>query len=183
MEACGADNVAVIEHDAYYHAQDDLSPEERSRINYDHPDALETALLVQHLTSLRAGSPVEIPVYDFEHHARKPETVTAHPRPTIIVEGILVLAEKELRELMDIRVFVDTDADIRILRRLKRDIAKRGRSFESVVEQYLATVRPMHLEFVEPSKRHAHIIMPEGARNVVALDMLLTKIGSILASQ
>ena len=156
-----------------------MSPAERARVNYDHPDALETSLLVEHVGALLEGESVEVPVYDFSTHTRTAETVPLAPRKVVIVEGILVLAEPELRALMAIRVFVDTDADIRMIRRLRRDMRDRGRSLESVVAQYLETVRPMHLEFVEPSKRHAHIIVPEGGENFVAVDMLVARIDAI----
>jgi len=177
----GSEAVAFIQHDSYYCDRSDLSHQERSNLNYDHPDALETTLLVEHLTQLRARRRVEVPVYDFTQHARTALTVAVEPRQVIIVEGILILADRALRELMDIRVFVDTDSDLRILRRIHRDLNERGRSLESVVQQYLGSVRPMHLEFVEPSKRYAHLIIPEGGHNRVAVDMLLTKIRSIVA--
>lgn len=180
IEALGPADVSRIEHDAYYHDHSELTPGERARINYDHPDALETTLLIHHVRQLKAGRTVEVPTYDFTAHQRLPDTQTVTPQRVVIVEGILVLAERGLRDLMDIRVFVDTDADLRFLRRLRRDISSRRRTFESVVEQYLRTVRPMHLEFVEPSKRNAHIIIPEGAENTVAVDMLITKIRAIL---
>ncbi len=177
--ALGPGHVTVVQHDSYYRDRSGMSPAERSAVNYDHPDALETSLLVGHVRTLLGGEPVKVPVYDFATHTRTADTVEALPRCAVIVEGILVLADPELRELMDIRVFVDTDADLRIVRRLKRDVAKRGRSMESVVSQYLETVRPMHLEFVEPSKRHAHVIIPEGGQNLVGVDMLITKVRSI----
>jgi uridine kinase len=175
----GPDDVAVIQHDSYYRDRSRLPPEERARINYDHPDALETPLLVAHVKALQAGQPVEVPVYDFPSHTRSPEVVPLAPRRVVILEGILVLAEPALRALMDIRVFVDTDADIRMIRRLRRDMRDRGRTLDSVVEQYLETVRPMHMEFVEPSKRHAHVIVPEGGENLVAVDMLVARILSL----
>lgn len=177
----GKQQVTVIHHDSYYREVTHLSFEERTRINYDHPDSLETALLVAHLHMLRAGQPVDVPVYDFAQHNRAAETESAEPRKVIIVDGLLVLWDAELRKMMDIKVFVDTDADVRFIRRLKRDIDERGRSAASVIEQYTATVRPMHLEFVEPSKRYADIILPEGGYNTVGVDMLLTKIKSVLA--
>jgi uridine kinase len=149
-------------------------------VNYDHPNALETPLLVEHLKTLASGSPVEIPVYDFASHERTNETTTAEPREVIFLEGILILSDMTLRELMDIKIFVDTDADLRLIRRMERDIANRGRTLDAVVSQYLRTVRPMHLEFVEPSKRYADVIIPEGGHNEVAVDMLFTKIASIL---
>jgi uridine kinase len=179
VNALGPDGVTVIQHDSYYRDRGALAPEERASLNYDHPDALETELLVEHVRALVAGCPVRVPVYDFATHTRSGRTVVAVPRGAIIVEGILVLADAALRALMDIRVFVDTDADLRIIRRLERDVADRGRSLGSVLSQYLATVRPMHLEFVEPSKRWAHLIVPEGGENLVAVDMLITKIRSL----
>jgi uridine kinase len=182
IRGLGRGQVTVLHHDSYYCDAGHLPFEERARINYDHPDSLETPLLVDHLRRLMRGEPVEVPVYDFARHARRPETEAAYSRKVIILDGLLILWAKELRDLMDIKVYVDTDADIRFIRRLKRDMAERGRSAESVVEQYMATVRPMHLEFVEPSKRYADIIVPEGGFNRVAVDMLLTKVKSILAT-
>jgi uridine kinase len=158
-----------------------LRLEERAALNYDHPDSLETDLLVRHLHELRAGHAVEIPAYDFARYARQAVTVPALPRKTIIVEGILIFADAPLRTLMDVKVFVDTDDDTRFIRRLQRDLAERGRTVASVIEQYLATVKPMHLEFVEPSKRYADIIIPRGGHNTVAIDMLLTLIRSLAA--
>ena len=175
----GPEDVAVVQHDSYYRDRSGIPPAERAGINYDHPDALETSLLVEHLRALREGHPVDVPVYDFSTHTRTTEVVPLPPRKVVIVEGILVLAEPDLRDLMSMRVFVDTDADIRMIRRLRRDMRDRGRTLESVVEQYLETVRPMHLEFVEPSKRHAHIIIPEGGENEVAVDMLVARIHTI----
>lgn len=172
----------VLPHDAYYRDLRNLSLEQRERINFDHPDSLETELLAQHLVRLRAGETIEMPQYDFARHARQDETIPVHPVPLIIVEGILVFAEPKLRELMDLKIFVDTDADIRILRRIRRDIERRGRSFESIRDQYYATVRPMHLQFVEPSKRHADVILPEGGRTDVALDLILSKAHAIATS-
>ena len=182
IEGLGPDQVTVIHHDSYYRRHADLSPEDRQKLNYDHPDALETSLLIHHLEELRAGRPVEIPVYDFTRHDRLAETETAPPRKVIIVDGILILWDPALRSLLDIKVFVDTDADIRFIRRLTRDVAERGRSVDSVIRQYTETVRPMHLEFVEPSKRYADLIIPEGGHNSVAVDMLIAKIDSILRS-
>ena len=175
----GPEDVAVVQHDSYYRDRSGISPAERARINYDHPDALETSLLVEHVRALRAGHSVDVPVYDFATHTRTAEVVPLTPRKVVIVEGILVLAEPDLRDLMAMRVFVDTDADIRMIRRLRRDMRDRGRTLESVVEQYLETVRPMHLEFVEPSKRHAHVIVPEGGENDVAVQMLVARIQDI----
>lgn len=181
IESIGDDQVTVIEHDRYYRDRNDLRLEERAALNYDHPDSLETDLMVRHLNELRAGRAVEIPAYDFARHARQPITETALPRKAIIVEGILIYADADLRKLMDVKVFVDADDDTRFIRRLQRDIAERGRTVSSVIEQYLGTVKPMHLEFVEPSKRYADIIIPLGGYNTVAIDMLLTLIRSLAA--
>lgn len=180
LERVGAERIAYIQHDSYYRDMSHLPPQERARINYDHPDSLETALLVAHLRMLQAGQPVEVPIYDFTTHARLPETRRVEPRPVILVEGILVFAEPDLRALFDVKIFVDTDADIRFIRRLERDTRERGRSMQSVIEQYLTTVRPMHEEFVEPSKRYADIIIPRGGHNRVALDMVTSRILSLL---
>jgi uridine kinase len=176
----GADQVAVVHHDSYYRDTSHLSPAERAAINYDHPDSLETELLVSHLAELRQGRAVAVPVYDFAEHSRLQRREHVHPRKVVIVDGLLILWDRSLRALMDIKVYVDTDADLRFIRRLERDIRERGRSAESVVQQYLRTVRPMHLEFVEPSKRYADLILPEGGHNLVAVDMLVTKVRSIL---
>lgn len=154
--------VALLHHDAYYRHLADLSFEDRTRVNYDHPDSLETELLVDHLEALRAGLPIDHPVYDFANHLRADVTVPIRPAQVVVVEGILVLSDAALRAELDLKIFVDTDPDLRLARRLQRDIAERGRSVESVIEQYFATVRPMHLEFVEPSRRYADIIIPEG---------------------
>lgn len=181
IRGLGRGQVTVIHHDSYYRDTGDLPLEARVRINYDHPDSLETPLLVGHLHRLMRGESVEVPVYDFAQHERRAETERAEPRKVVILDGLLILWDPELRALMDIKIFVDTDADIRFIRRLKRDMAERGRSAESVVDQYLATVRPMHLEFVEPSKRYADVIVPEGGFNRVAVDMLLTKVQAILS--
>jgi len=181
IESIGDDQVTVLEHDRYYRDRNDLRLEERAALNYDHPDSLETDLLVQHVHTLRAGRTIQMPQYDFARHARQADTVTALPRKAIIVEGILIFADAALRALMDVKVFVDADADTRFIRRLQRDIADRGRTVPSVIEQYLGTVKPMHLEFVEPSKRYADIIIPVGGHNTVAIDMLLTLIRSLAA--
>jgi uridine kinase len=173
VESLGDRHVTVLEHDRYYRDRGDLRFEERAALNYDHPDALETDLLVRHVRTLREGRPVEAPVYDFTMHARKAVTETIQPRRAIIIEGILIFADQALRDLMDIKVFVDTDADTRFIRRLQRDVAERGRTMESVIDQYLSTVKPMHFEFVEPTKRYADIILPQGGHNAVAIDMLL----------
>ena len=172
----GKDRIEWISHDSYYRNFDALTPEERHKINFDHPDSLETELLARHLDVLCKGSSVEIPLYDFATHARKAATQRVEPRRVIIVEGILVLAEPELRKKIDIKLFVDTPPDIRFVRRLVRDIKSRGRTLESVVEQYLTTVRPMHEEFVEPSKRYADLIIPEGGENQVAIDAIISRV-------
>jgi uridine kinase len=169
----------TIDHDAYYRDQGHLPPEERATINYDHPAALESALLADHLRALRAGDVVDIPIYDFATHTRRRDTRRVNPAPVIIVEGILVFCEAALREQMDIKIFVDTDPDIRLMRRIRRDLEQRGRTFQSVRDQYYATVRPMHIEYVEPTKRWADLIVPEGGDNRVALDVLLGQLGRI----
>ena len=176
----GPRQVTVLHHDSYYRDVQHMPLEERVKINYDHPDSLETSLLVRHLHMLGEGQVVQVPIYDFTAHLRSTETQLMEPRKVVIVDGLLILWDRELRELMDIKVFVDTDPDLRFIRRLSRDIEERGRSAESVIEQYLATVRPMHLEFVEPSKRYADVIIPQGGHNLVGVDMLLTKIRSVL---
>lgn len=177
----GTDRIAWISHDSYYRNFDALSAEERHRINFDHPDSLETELLVRHLDVLCKGSSVEVPLYDFTTHARRTETQRVEPRKVVIVEGILVLAEPELRKRIDIKLYVDTPADIRFVRRLMRDITDRGRTVESVVDQYVKTVRPMHEEFVEPSKRYADLIIPEGGENQVALDAIVARVEHLLS--
>jgi uridine kinase len=169
----------VIEHDAYYRDQSALSPDERAAINYDHPSSLESALLADHLRALRSGEPVELPIYDFVTHTRRRETRRVAPAPVILVEGILVFVEAAVREQLDIKIFVDTDPDIRLMRRIRRDLEQRGRSFQSVRDQYYATVRPMHLEYVEPSKRWADLILPEGGDNRVALELLLGRLARV----
>ena len=167
------DVVSVLSHDNYYRRLDHLDLEERRKVNYDEPKALETELMSQHLEQLRRGEAIDCPVYDFAEHNRSNEVLRIEPRPVIIVEGILIFENKPLRDLMDIRIFVDTDADIRICRRIKRDVNKRGRSVESVIEQYQTTVKPMHEKYVEPSKRYAHIVVPEGGKNTVAVEMIM----------
>ena len=169
----GPDEVSVLNHDSYYKCHDELPYEERCKLNYDHPDSFDTPLLVEHLKVLRAGQPVKVPIYDYSIHNRTDRTVTVYPAPVIIVEGILIFASPELCEQMDMKVYVDTDADVRILRRIMRDVKQRGRTLDSVVEQYLTTVKPMHEQFVEPSKRKADLIVPEGGRNPVALQLLI----------
>lgn len=169
----------TIEHDAYYRDQSHLPFDERTVINYDHPSALESSLLVHHLRELRAGNAVDVPIYDFARHTRSSETRRVEAAPVIVVEGILVFTVAELRAEMDVKIFVDTDPDIRLMRRIRRDLEQRGRTFQSVREQYYATVRPMHLEHVEPTKRWADLIIPEGGDNHVALDVLLGRLGRI----
>jgi len=174
--------VSVIDHDAYYRDRSDLTFEQRTELNYDHPDSLENELLVQHLDALRRGESVDVPQYDFATHARRAERRRVTPTPVIVVEGILVFADEELRKRLDVKIFVDTDADIRVFRRIRRDLEQRGRSFQSIRDQYYRTVRPMHLQFVEPSKRWADLIIPEGGNNHVALDMILGKLSHVLAT-
>ena len=183
VEALSEKNAIVLSHDWYYTDRPELSLEARAQLNYDHPDSMDTGLLVEHLRRLRAGETIERPTYDFATYSRLPEVVGVEPRPAIIVEGILIFESAPLRELMDIRIFVDTDADIRFIRRLKRDVNKRGRTVESVIEQYMTTVRPMHLEFVEPSKRFADVIIPEGGHNEVGIDLVIQKIRSLVPGQ
>jgi len=179
LSRVGPERIAHLEQDAYYRDLSHLPLEERTRLNFDHPDALETELLVAHLRQLIHGYAVEVPRYDFTTYTRLSQTRHVEPKPVILVEGLLILAEKALRNLLDIKVYVDTDADLRLIRRLRRDLIERGRSIESVINQYLETVRPMHLEFVEPSKRYADIIIPEGGYNRVALDMIVARIEEI----
>jgi uridine kinase len=180
QEAVNINHIAYIQHDNYYRDQGQLSMDQRVRTNYDHPDSLETELLVQHLVSLRAGQAIEMPMYDFSLHTRSTQTQRIEPAPIILLEGILIFVEKELRELMDVRIFVDTDADIRFIRRLRRDMNERERSLDSVVQQYMGTVRPMHMEFVEPSKRYADIIVPRGGDNRVAMEMIVSRVDALL---
>ncbi len=180
LEQVGWSRIAFIQHDSYYHDAANLPLDARAKLNFDHPDALETSLLIKHLQLLRSGQAVDIPVYDFRTHTRRAETRRVIPEPVILVEGILIFVEPALRALFDVKIFVDTDPDIRFIRRLTRDMKERGRSLDSVVEQYLYTVRPMHLEFVEPSKRYADVIIPEGGRNTVALDLVVSRIQALL---
>ncbi len=181
LERVGFDHVAYVPHDAYYRDASDLPPVERAQLNFDHPDSLDNDLMIEHLRQLQAGQTVEIPVYDFKTDRRLTETRRVAPQPVIMVEGILIFADKRLRDLMDMKVFVDTDADLRFIRRLQRDLEERGRSAQSVIGQYLRTVRPMHLEFVEPSKRYADVIIPEGGFNEVAIDMVATRLRALVA--
>ena len=179
----GEHEVSVINHDSYYKRHDELPYEERCKLNYDHPDSFDTELLVEHLRALRRGEPVQVPVYNYAIHNRSDKTVTVSPAPVIIVEGILIFDSAELCDMMDLKVFVDTDADVRILRRIVRDVKSRGRTLDSVVNQYLTTVKPMHEQFVEPSKRKADLIVPEGGRNEVALDMLIKWVSNHLQTE
>ncbi len=177
-------DIAMVEQDAYYKDQSDLPMEERVKTNYDHPLAFDNDLLIRNLNQLIEGKSIEKPIYDFETHTRyKDQTVTVNPKSIIILEGIMILEDERLRNLLDIKIFVDTDADIRILRRIKRDINDRGRTIESVMQQYLSTVRPAHLQFIEPNKRYADIIIPEGGHNAVAIDLLVSKLRAIIQEQ
>ena len=180
LDRAGADNIALLPQDAYYKGLSDLPKAQREVVNFDHPASLETDLLVEHLKGLKANRSVEIPVYDFATHSRTNQTIRIDPQPIVLVEGILIFVESELRELFDVKIFVDTPADIRFIRRLQRDLTERGRSLESVIHQYQTTVRPMHMEFVEPSKRYADVIIPEGGLNTVAMDMVVSRIEALL---
>jgi uridine kinase len=181
LQSVSADEVVFIQQDLYYRNLKDMPLDYRNAANFDHPDALDNDLLVNHLKKLNAGEPVELPIYDFRTHTRLPDTTPIQAKPIVIVEGILIFAEPRLLEQMDIKVFVDTPDDIRFIRRLKRDIAERGRTLDSVIEQYIATVRPMHNQFVESSKRHADVIIPEGGHNLVSIDLISGKIRERLA--
>jgi len=183
IERVGSHRIACLSHDAYYRDLTHLSLEERQRVNFDHPDSLETDLLIQHIHQLKQWQPVHMPVYDFAHHTRTEETILVEPRRIILVDGILIFYEPALRALFDVKIFVDTDPDIRFIRRLQRDIVERGRTTDSVIRQYLETVRPMHLEFVEPTKRYADVIIPEGGMNIVALDMVIARIEKLLGEE
>ena len=180
LSRVGIEHISYLPHDAYYRDITHLSDAERQLINFDHPDTLETELMVKHLQELKAGNPVNIPIYDFAQHTRTKETIRVEPHPVVIAEGILIFSEPTLRELLDVKIFVDTDSDIRFIRRLQRDIAERGRTMESVIQQYLATVRPGHLEFVEPTKRFADVIILEGGYNEVGIEMLVARIKALL---
>jgi len=182
LESVSAQDVAFIQQDSYYRNLKDLPLDYRQAVNFDHPDALDNDLLVHHIRKLKAGGSVELPIYDFKTHSRLNETLVIEPKPIVIVEGILIYADARLLEQMDIKIFVDTPDDIRFIRRLRRDVAERGRTVDSVIEQYLATVRPMHMQFVEPSKRHADIIIPEGGHNLVSIDLISGKIRERLAN-
>lgn len=181
IERIGMDNIAYLPHDAYYKDMSHLDAHQRKEINFDHPNSLDTALMIDHIKQLQAFEPVEIPIYDFTRDRRTDHTLSVLPNPIILVEGILIFWEVELRKLFDIKIFVDTDADIRFIRRLKRDIVERGRTVESVIDRYLHTVRPMHMEFVEPSRRYADVIIPEGGYNTAAIDMVADRIRAMLS--
>jgi len=183
LDRVGANSIAFLPHDAYYKDLQHLAHAQRSLVNFDHPDSLETELLVVQLRALRNWETVQIPIYDFTHHSRTAQTRSIEPQPVILVEGILIFAEPDLLKMFDVKIFVDTPPDIRFIRRLQRDILERGRSVESVIHQYQTTVRPMHLEFVEPSKREADVIIPEGGLNTVAMDMVVTRIEALLSKR
>jgi uridine kinase len=183
LDAVGAAQVAYLPHDAYYREMNHLPFSERAHLNYDHPDSLETELLIKHVEELLAGRTVQVPVYDFTTHTRTQETRPVEPSPIILIDGILIFTNARLRGLMDIKVYVDTDGDVRFIRRLQRDMNERGRSLESIIDQYMETVRPMHLEFVEPSKRYADVIVPHGGLNRVAMDMVVARLIEMLNTQ
>jgi uridine kinase len=180
LQRVGADRIAYLPHDAYYRDLTHLPPIQRAQVNFDHPESLETELMIEHIQRLRAWQAIDLPVYDFAHHKRTEQFIHIEPQRVIMVEGILIFAEAELRKLFDVKIFVDTDSDVRLIRRIQRDINERGRTIESVINQYSSTVRPMHLEFVEPSKRYADVIIPEGGLNTVAMDMVIARIGNLL---
>lgn len=182
LKSVGAHRIAFLQHDAYYRDLSALPADQRKLVNFDHPNSLENELLIEHVIYLRNGQSINLPVYDFTTHTRSKEVIKVEPQRVIVVEGILIFAEPKLRELFDVKIFVDTDDDIRFIRRLQRDIADRGRSMEMVITQYMTTVRPMHLDFVEPSKRYADVIIPEGGRNKVALDMVIARVKWLINS-
>jgi uridine kinase len=182
LQRVGAHRIAYLPHDAYYRDLNDLPGNQRKEINFDHPDSLETEMLVEHILRLKAWQPIDLPIYDFTTHRRTNRVIPIQPQRVILVEGILIFGEPRLRELFDVKIFVDTDPDIRFIRRLERDINERARTTQSVIHQYLTTVRPMHLEFVEPSKRYADVIIPEGGMNMVAMDMVIARIETLLPS-
>jgi uridine kinase len=183
LERVGRDRIVYIQHDSYYRDLGHLPLEERRKLNFDHPDALETELLVSHLRKLRSGQSIEVPCYDFTTYQRRAEPRRVEPRRVILVEGILIFVDRELRDMMDIKLYVDTDPDLRFIRRLQRDLKERGRALETVIQQYLTTVRPMHLEFVEPSKRYADVIIPAGGFNETAIDMIVARVQGMLAGE
>ena len=180
LQRVGPDRIAFLQHDSYYKDLSGLPPTQRAEVNFDHPYSLETDLLIEHIAALRDGKAVEVPIYDFSAHSRTARTFTVQPRRVILVEGILIFTEAALRDMFDVKIFVDTDSDLRLIRRLERDIAERGRTVQSVIKQYQTTVRPMHLEFVEPSKRYADVIIPEGGFNTAALDMVVARVDALL---
>jgi uridine kinase len=182
LKGVGAHRIAFLQHDAYYRDWSALPADQRKLINFDHPNSLENELLIEHVVQLRNWQKIFLPVYDFTTHTRTKQVIEVEPQQVIVVEGILIFVEPRLRNLFDVKIFVDTDDDIRFIRRLQRDIAERGRSMDMVITQYMATVRPMHLDFVEPSKRYADVIIPEGGRNKVALDMVIARVESLLKS-
>jgi len=181
LERVGKDHIAYLPHAAYYRELNELPPDQKAAVNFDHPDSLETELMIEHINKLKDGQFIELPIYDFSTHSRTGKTIHVDPQRVIIVEGILIFAIPELRKLFDVKIFVDTNADVRFIRRLQRDITERGRTTEMVIHQYLTTVRPMHLEFAEPSKRYANIIIPEGGLNAVAMDMVIARIELLLS--
>ncbi|MBN1668012.1 MAG: uridine kinase [Anaerolineales bacterium] len=182
LERVGKERIAYLQHDAYYKDLRGLPAPQRAAVNFDHPNSLDTELMIAQIQALKAGQTIQQPVYDFKTHSRTTQTIPVDSLPVVLVEGILIFTEPKLRAMFDVMVFVDTDADLRFIRRLQRDISERGRTAESVMQQYLSTVRPMHLEFVEPSKRYAHVIIPEGGFNTVALDMIVARIEAMLAA-
>jgi uridine kinase len=181
LQRVGPDRISFLQHDAYYKDLSGLPPVQRAEVNFDHPNSLETELLTKHILQLKSGQSVEVPIYNFSTHSRTEQTYSVQPRGVILVEGILIFTEASLRELFSVKIFVDTDSDLRFIRRLERDISERGRTLDTVVKQYLSTVRPMHLEFVEPSKRYADVIIPEGGFNAAALDMVVARIETMLS--
>lgn len=183
LERVGVGRIAYLPHDAYYKDLGALPPNQRAEINFDHPDSLDSELLAEHIRQLKNHQPVEIPIYDFKAHTRTNRTLRVEPQPVVMVEGILIFAERSVRELLEVKIFVDTDSDMRFIRRLERDLFERGRTTESVIHQYLSTVRPMHLEFVEPSKRYADIIIPEGGLNAVAMEMVVARLKALLSTE
>jgi len=180
LQRVGPDKIAYLQHDSYYKDLSGLPPAQRTSINFDHPNSLDSDLLIEHIKGLLNNQPAEVPIYDFATHSRTDQRFTVQPRRVIVVEGILLFTESSLRNLFDLKIFVDTDSDLRFIRRLERDITERGRTMESVIRQYLATVRPMHMEFVEPSKRYADVIIPEGGYNTAAVDMVVARVESLL---
>jgi uridine kinase len=182
LQRVGPDRISFLQHDAYYKDLSGLPLAQRREVNFDHPNSLDNEMLIRHILMLKAGQEVNVPIYDFATHSRTAETFVVQPRPVILVEGILIFAEPELRQLFDVKIFVDTDSDIRFIRRLQRDITERGRTTELVIKQYQSTVRPMHLEFVEPSKRYADVIIPEGGFNTAALDMVVARVENMLST-